>query len=127
MSKQLPNSILLAGNPNSGKTTLFNLLTGLRHKTANYPGVTVETRSGTVKMYNNSSGGFDLLPCIDLPGVYSLVPDSADEEAAVKAIYSQLPQAASSVLLYVADSTNLPRSLDLFFSCASWVFVCCLY
>lgn len=115
MSNQLPHSILLAGNPNSGKTTLFNLLTGLRHKTANYPGVTVETRSGTVKMYNSSSGGFDQLPCIDLPGVYSLVPDSADEEAAVKAIQGQLPHAAGSVLLYVADTTNLPRSLDLFF------------
>lgn len=114
MSNPFPHTILLAGNPNSGKTTLFNQLTGLRHKTANYPGVTVETRSGSVKLLNDK-GVFEQIPCVDLPGVYSLNPDSADEEVAVKAIRERVAGAAEALLLYVADSTNLPRSLDLFF------------
>src|SRR6516225_5781346 len=70
----------LVGNPNTGKTTLFNALSGLHQRTGNYPGVTVETKKGSM-----TCGGrpFDL---IDLPGTYSLAPRSPDEMVAVDVI-----------------------------------------
>jgi ferrous iron transport protein B len=64
----------LVGNPNSGKTTLFNALTGLRQKVGNYPGITVERKEGTLTLPNGSSATL-----IDLPGLYSLTPQSPDE------------------------------------------------
>ena len=70
-------SIALIGNPNAGKSTLFNRLTGLRQTTANFPGVTVEKHQGTVQLANSA---FNL---IDLPGIYSLDGNSADERIAV--------------------------------------------
>src|ERR1700719_3775176 len=66
-------TVALAGNPNSGKTTLFNALTGLRQKVANYPGVTVEKKSGRCKL--NDGRWIDV---IDLPGTYSLISRSLD-------------------------------------------------
>src|SRR5437667_7537866 len=66
--------LAIAGNPNSGKTTLFNALTGLRHKVANYPGVTVEKREGVLRY---SDGQVRIL---DLPGTYSLSARSPDEQ-----------------------------------------------
>src|SRR5205809_2977897 len=69
--------IALAGNPNSGKTTLFNALTGLRQKVGNYPGVTVERKEGTVPL-----PGGETITLIDLPGLYSLTPHSPDERIA---------------------------------------------
>ena len=65
--------IALLGNPNSGKTTIFNALTGLRHKVANFPGVTVERREGKMR------GAGSVILC-DLPGCYSLTPQSLDEQ-----------------------------------------------
>jgi ferrous iron transport protein B len=66
-------SIALAGNPNSGKTTIFNNMTGTRQKVGNWPGVTVEKKEGTVKKF-----GYDL-KIIDLPGTYSLTPFTIEE------------------------------------------------
>ncbi len=71
--------IALAGNPNSGKTTLFNALTGLKQKVGNYPGITVEKKSGKSKLSNEISA-----EVIDLPGTYSLFPKSMDEEVLSK-------------------------------------------
>ena len=68
------NSVAIVGPPNSGKSTLFNQLTGLRQKVANYPGVTVEKRVGRLRLAHNRE-----IDLIDLPGVYSLDPRSEDE------------------------------------------------
>src|SRR5437899_2014075 len=70
-----PHVVAIIGPPNSGKSTLFNRLTGLRQKVANFPGVTVEQRVGHAKMKNQEE-----VILIDLPGVYSLEPRSEDEE-----------------------------------------------
>ena len=74
-------SVALLGNPNSGKTTLFNALTGLNQKTGNYPGVTVDKHVGSVKTKNGQK-----LKITDLPGTYSLYPKSLDEEVACKVL-----------------------------------------
>src|ERR1700753_3723202 len=74
-------TIALAGNPNSGKTTLFNALTGLRQKVANYPGVTVEKKTGRCKL---PSGTW--IDIIDLPGTYSLISRSPDEIVAMEVL-----------------------------------------
>ena len=95
--------IALAGNPNSGKTTLFNALTGAHHKVGNYPGVTVEKREGT-----RSRGGRQY-HFIDLPGVYSLTAYSIDEVVARDFILEEKPD----LIIDVLDSTNLERNLYL--------------
>ncbi|MDR2517111.1 MAG: ferrous iron transport protein B [Spirochaetaceae bacterium] len=95
--------IALAGNPNSGKTTLFNALTGAHHKVGNYPGVTVEKREGT-----RSRGGRQY-HFIDLPGVYSLTAYSIDEVVARDFILEEKPD----LIVDVLDSTNLERNLYL--------------
>src|SRR5450432_2267372 len=74
-------TIALAGNPNSGKTTLFNALTGLRQKVANYPGVTVEKKTGRCKLPDGS-----WVNIIDLPGTYSLISRSPDERVAMEVL-----------------------------------------
>jgi ferrous iron transport protein B len=95
--------IALAGNPNSGKTTLFNCLTGAHHKVGNYPGVTVEKREG-VRVRNGKQYHF-----IDLPGIYSLTAYSIDEVVARDFILDEKPD----VIVDVLDSTNLERNLYL--------------
>lgn len=107
-----PSQVFIAGNPNSGKTTLFNLLTGLRHKTANYPGVTVESKAGKIKLLNENKE-FVYIECSDLPGIYGMEPASKDEEVAVEAFHKALTYKDQALLLYVIDSTNFPRSLPL--------------
>src|SRR5271157_4906316 len=72
-----PKAVAVIGPPNSGKTTLFNRLTGLRQKVANFPGVTVEQHTGIVELPDGRT-----LQLIDLPGVYSLSPRSEDEQVA---------------------------------------------
>src|SRR5437667_3759353 len=74
-------TVALAGNPNSGKTTIFIALTGLRQKVANYPGVTVEKKTGRCKL--NDGSWIDL---IDLPGTYSLISRSPDETVAMEVL-----------------------------------------
>src|SRR5690606_21390357 len=96
--------IAVAGNPNSGKTTLFNHLTGLYQKVANYPGVTVEKREGTLIGSN--------ITLLDLPGSYSLSARSPDEEIARDVLLGRLPgMSRPDAILLVLDATNLERNL----------------
>jgi ferrous iron transport protein B len=101
-------TIALVGNPNAGKTTLFNRLTGLRAQTANFPGTTVEHRRAAIRL-----GGHDH-QLIDLPGIYSLEGVTLDELVTCRAIRGELPgQRAPDVVVLVLDATNLERSLFL--------------
>ncbi|KXK05945.1 MAG: ferrous iron transporter FeoB [Acidobacteria bacterium OLB17] len=101
-------TIALAGNPNAGKTTLFNALTGLRQKVANYPGVTVERKTGHWQL----NGG--LADLIDLPGLYSLDATSLDEQIARNVITGeQKGVRRPDVVIAVVDATNLERNLYL--------------
>jgi len=103
-------TIAIAGNPNAGKTTLFNALTGLRQKVANYPGVTVEKKEGRWKF------GDELEPAllIDLPGLYSLDATSLDEQLAREVLMGMIPgQPKPDLIIAVVDATNLERNLYL--------------
>jgi len=102
-------TVVLIGPPNSGKSTLFNRLTGLRQKVANYPGVTVEQRSGLM-----SGVGRDDLTLIDLPGVYSLTPYSEDARVSVDVLKGKMPGTPKpDAVLLVLDSLHLTRQLML--------------
>jgi len=97
------SDVLLVGNPNSGKSLLFSRLTGLKQKVANYPGVTVEVRSG-------SALGLTLL---DFPGIYSLEPLTGDERVAIARLENALESPATHGIVCVLDATRLERSLYL--------------
>src|SRR5881392_1543870 len=98
-------TIALAGNPNAGKTTLFNALTGLKQKVANYPGVTVERREGVWKLGENAAR------LIDLPGLYSLDVTSIDEEIAHDVLTGKLASLPKpDAVIAVVDATNLERN-----------------
>jgi ferrous iron transport protein B len=102
-------TIALIGPPNSGKTTLFNRLTGLRQKVANYPGVTVEQHVGQARL----DGGREVT-LVDLPGVYSLTPRSEDEQVARDVLEGRMPGSPRpDAVLLILDSTNLGRHLML--------------
>lgn len=102
-------SIALVGNPNCGKTALFNLLTGARQKVANYAGVTVERKSGTVRLRSGRS-----LTVIDLPGAYSLTPATPDEEVTLEVIEGRRAgELAPDAIVAVVDATNLRMNLRL--------------
>lgn len=102
--------VALAGNPNAGKTTLFNALTGLRQKVANYPGVTVERKEGVWAI----SEGVPPARLIDLPGLYSLDAASVDEQIARDVITGRIAGLpAPDVIVAVVDATNLERNLYL--------------
>jgi ferrous iron transport protein B len=109
MDTALPNiTIALAGNPNAGKTTLFNSLTGLRQKIANYPGVTVERKEGPWTLNGKHAN------LIDLPGLYSLDATSLDEHIARQVITGeQAGVPKPDVIVAVVDATNLERNLYL--------------
>ncbi len=98
-------SVALIGNPNSGKSTLFNSLTGLHQKTGNYSGVTVDKHYGSYKHGPND------YKITDLPGTYSLYPKSIDEEVACKALLNE--EEKIDVIVIVVDSSNLKRHLLL--------------
>jgi ferrous iron transport protein B len=101
--------VALAGNPNCGKSTLFNALTGLRQKVANYPGVTVEKKTGRCRL---ASG--DWADVTDLPGTYSLIPNSPDETVMTEVVRGLLPgEAEPDVIVAVVDANNLGRNLYL--------------
>ena len=101
-------TVALAGNPNAGKTTLFNFLTGLKQKVANYPGVTVEWRSGSWK------GDGPNAAIIDLPGLYSLETTSIDESIARQVLEGEVESVSKpDVIVAVVDATNLERNLYL--------------
>jgi len=102
-------TVLLIGPPNSGKSTLFNRLTGLRQKVANYPGVTVEQRMGLM-----AGVGRDDLTLIDLPGIYSLTPYSEDARVAVDVLRGRMPGTPKpDAVLLVLDALHLTRQLML--------------
>lgn len=96
--------ILLAGNPNCGKTSIFNILAGLNQKVTNIPGTTVEKVSGTIKANNKS------YTLVDLPGAYSLFPKSEDELVAANEILN----AKNDMIVFVADATRLESNLFYF-------------
>ena len=93
--------IALVGNQNSGKTTLFNVLTGMNAKIGNWPGVTIEKKTGKIKGTNHE--------ITDLPGIYSLSPYSTEEDVSRKFIFDEKPE----VIINIIDSTSLERSLYL--------------
>lgn len=93
--------VVLTGNQNSGKTTLFNLLTGSNQKVGNWPGVTIERKSGKIK-------GTDI-EIVDLPGIYSLSPYTAEEEISRNYILNEHPD----LVINIIDATSLERSLYL--------------
>src|ERR1051326_1286747 len=99
-SSAKPLTLLIAGNPNAGKTTLFNALTGLKQKVANYPGVTVESKTGNWEL----KPGLPSAHLIDLPGLYSLNATSVDEEIAKKVLLGQDSHALNTdVTVVVVD------------------------
>jgi ferrous iron transport protein B len=103
-----PPTIALVGNPNAGKTSLFNLLTGIRAKTANFPGTTVEHRRGAIKL-----GGHPV-QLLDLPGLYSLEAVTPDEQVACSAIDGAMEGSPRpDAILVIVDATNLERNLFL--------------
>src|SRR2546426_85240 len=87
-AKVVTHQVVLAGNPNSGKTTLFNALTGLRAKVGNYPGVTVERKEGRLL----SAPKDRPIIVLDLPGSYSLSPQSLDEQISRDVLFHRLPE-----------------------------------
>ena len=102
-------TVVLIGPPNAGKSTLFNRLTGLRQKVANYPGVTVEQRMGVM-----AGVGREDLVLIDLPGIYSLTPYSEDARVAVDVLQGKMPGTPKpDAVLLVMDSQHLTRQLML--------------
>ncbi|HEY6937744.1 MAG TPA: ferrous iron transporter B, partial [Terriglobales bacterium] len=102
-------ALALVGPPNSGKSTLFNNLTGLRQKVANFPGVTVEHRAG--RMWD---GRGQALTVIDLPGIHSLSPHSEDERVAADVLYGRMPGTPRpDAIVLILDATNLNRHLVL--------------
>ena len=102
-------TVALVGPPNSGKSTLFNRLTGLRQKVANYPGVTVEQRIGRLSGIDRSD-----LTVIDLPGIYSLSSYSEDTRVALDVLHGEMPGTpAPDAVLLVLDSLHLSRQLML--------------
>ncbi|MEN8137795.1 MAG: ferrous iron transport protein B [Bacteroidota bacterium] len=101
--------IALAGNPNTGKTSLFNALTGMNQRVGNYPGITVEKKIGYFKIDKNTKAEL-----IDLPGTYSLNPSSLDEEVVLKVLTDSKKEDYPDALVFVADATNLKRNLYFF-------------
>jgi ferrous iron transport protein B len=98
--------IALVGNPNSGKSSLFNALTGLNQKVGNFPGVTVDKKTGHLALEENLSAEL-----IDLPGTYSLYPRRADEWVAYKVLMGADPEIKADLVILVADASNLKRNL----------------
>jgi len=101
-------NVALIGNPNTGKSTLFNALTGLNQKIGNFSGVTVERKTGKLELTENLTASL-----IDLPGTYSLYPRSADEHIALEILNSTKNPDYPNVVVVVVDATNLKRNLLL--------------
>ena len=107
------HTVAICGNPNSGKTTIFNAITGLNQKVANYPGVTVERVTGRFTVGKDNPQQFNL---VDVPGTYSLAAYSPDEYIAASTLYGEAEgQSLPDVIICVIDATNLERGLYLLF------------
>lgn len=108
MSSTKRIKIALAGNPNSGKSSLFNHLTGLNQKIGNFPGVTVEKKSGLCNLPDG-----DVIEIIDFPGIYSIYPRSLDERIVSEVLLDHHSPNTPAKIVVVADATNLKRGLLL--------------
>ena len=108
VAERLPR-LALIGNPNSGKTSLFNQLTGLNQKVGNFPGVTVDRKTGIAPL-----GGQRRAEVVDLPGTYSLYPKSLDERVIADLLYNPLAPDYPDFVVVTVDASNLRRSLLLF-------------
>ena len=109
MNPSSPASIALVGNPNCGKTALFNLLTGARQKVANYAGVTVERKVGAARLPNGQR-----ISVVDLPGSYSLTPATPDEQVMLEVLQGRRAgEDAPDAIVAVVDATNLRMNLRL--------------
>src|SRR5688572_19203724 len=108
--------VVLAGNPNVGKTTLFNALTGLSAKVSNYPGITVEKRTGTFRLPDDRPADLH-----DVPGTYSLNARSAEEQIAFDALVGVAAESGDrlvpDVVVICVDATQVARSLYLLLQC----------
>lgn len=104
----MPNhiNIALVGNPNSGKSSLFNALTGLNQKVSNFPGVTVDKKTGNCKLGNGINANI-----IDLPGTYSLYPKGADEFVTYDVLLNPRNEDKPDIVVIIADASNLKRNL----------------
>ena len=114
MEKQI--KIALAGNPNCGKTTLFNALTGSNQFVGNWPGVTVEKKEGKLKKHND-------VVITDLPGIYSLSPYTLEEVVARNYLINEQPDA----IINIVDATNIERNLYLTMQLMELDIPCLLY
>src|ERR1700722_20127184 len=103
---QRPYTIALVGNPNSGKNSLFNALTGMNQKVGNFPGVTVDKKTGTSEL----SPGLPV-NIIDLPGTYSLYPKRSDEWVTYRVLLGQDKTVHPDMVVLLADASNLKRNL----------------
>ncbi|AZQ61046.1 ferrous iron transport protein B [Flammeovirga pectinis] len=101
-------SVALLGNPNVGKSSIFNQLTGLRQKVGNFPGVTVDKKIGTTQLSTNQKA-----TVIDFPGTYSLYPTSSDERVVLNTFANPSSEDYPDAIIYIADVTNLERHLLL--------------
>ena len=107
MSKQI--NVALIGNPNTGKTSVFNALTGLNQKVGNYPGITVEKKEGVCKLPRGVKAHI-----IDLPGTYSLNASSLDESVVIELLLNQNDKDFPDIAVIVTDVENLKRNLLIF-------------
>jgi ferrous iron transport protein B len=101
--------IALIGNPNSGKSTLFNQLTGLNQKVGNFPGVTVDKKIGFCQLPDHTT-----IEVLDLPGTYSLYPKSSDESIVIQNLLQPQPKEPINLAVIITDAANLKRNLLLF-------------
>ncbi len=109
MSASRTIKIALVGNPNTGKTSLFNQLTGLNQKVGNYPGITVERKVGLCKLNSNTTASI-----VDLPGTYSINPTTLDENIVLETLLNSKAKEYPDLVVMVADVENLKRNLLLF-------------
>ena len=100
--------VALVGNPNTGKSTLFNVLTGLNQKIGNFPGVTVDKKVGYCSLQDGRNAEI-----IDLPGTYSLYPKSQDESIVFSVLADRANPLAPDLVVVILDATNLKRNLLL--------------
>lgn len=110
MPVKKPYKIALVGNPNSGKSSLFNALTGLSQKVGNFPGVTVDKKTGTFSL-DLPNGAQQKVQVLDLPGTYSLYPRGADEQVTYEVLLNPNNPDRPNLIVVIADASNLKRNL----------------